>query len=77
MSDHGKKAMHCLLEGQGAKLDNLKFARGTDAVISEDRLYEVLCESVDRRAQHSDALSDYPPRCANPALDLREWVASI
>jgi hypothetical protein len=76
-SNHERKAMDCLFEGQDVKLYNLKFFRGTDYSIPEDRFQEVFCESMARRDSAKASVSSVPPKCFKAPIDLRALVAEM
>ncbi len=78
MSDPGRDAnMDCLFAEGAMKLNNIKFFRGTDYLISEDRFTDEMCASIARQASAKPGASDRPPRCEKPSLDLRALVAEM
>lgn len=77
MSNLEKRVMDCLFEGQDVKLNNIKFFRGTDTLIDEDRFREELCASVLRKSAAKAILSETPPKCSKAPLDLRALIAEM
>lgn len=78
MSTEGDTLMACLTSRQDAKLDNVKFFRGTDELISESKLAEEFGASLIRSRKHKkDAASMAFPKCKKPAVDVREFVKNI
>lgn len=77
MSNPERKVMDCLFEGRDVKIDNVKFFRGTDTLIDEDRFEAEFCASVQRRDAPKAGISSAPPACVKGPLDLRALIAEM
>ncbi len=74
----GDTLMACLSSRQDAKLDNVKFFRGTDELISEAKMAEEFKDSLIRSRKHTkDASSMAFPKCRKSAVDVLEFVKNI
>lgn len=77
-ASEGDSLMACLTSRQDGKLDNVKFFRGTDELISDAKLAEEFHESLTRSRKHKkDASSMAFPKCKKSAVDVREFVKNI
>jgi hypothetical protein len=78
MSTEGDTLMACLTSRQDAKLDNVKFFRGTDELIPVSRFTEEFAASLKRSRKHNkDAVSTAFPKCKKAPVDVREFVSNI
>lgn len=77
MSHPERSVLDCLFEAPGVKLDNIKFCRGTDRVISEDRFTEEVCSSLHRVRSGKLVVSAAAPQCRRAALDLTALIADM
>ncbi len=77
MSAEGEPLMACLSSRQDAKLDNVKFFRGTDELISVARLTGEFCASLKRSRKHKKDVTPSFPKCKKEPVDVREFVANI
>ena len=69
--------MDCLFSRQDRKLVNIKFARGSSDVISNDEFRSELCAAAARKKSGEVKRSATAPRCKLPTVDLREFVANM
>lgn len=77
MSTEGDTLMACLTSRQDAKLDNVKFFRGTDELISVARLTEEFSASLRRSRKHKKDATPSFPKCKKASVDVREFVSNI
>ena len=78
MSEHGRdKVADCLSSGQGRRLRNIKFMRGTDDVILKEDFHGEFCASVARRESGALVAQDGPPRLKKPVVDVRTLVSDM
>lgn len=74
----GDTLMACLTSRQDGKLDNVKFFRGTDELISEAKMVEEFSASLTRSRKHRrDTASLAFPKCKKSAIDVSEFVKNI
>lgn len=79
MSDQATKGglLHYLFSGQGMKLLNIKFFRGSDDVISGAQFRKELCAAEERKRTGAVKGSSTPPRCKQDPIDLKQFVADM
>jgi hypothetical protein len=78
MSDKGRDdSLYSLFKGQGRELINVKFYRGTDAVIAEETLNGAFVESVKRHREAANAGPGFMPKCKKKPVDLKRLVADM
>jgi hypothetical protein len=65
----------CLLSRQDAKLNNIKFFRGTDKLIEASDFREEFCDSLARRRAAS-VPSEFP-KCRKAPVDVRDFVKNM
>lgn len=77
MSTDGKDGlMPCLFSRQDMKLDNMKFWRGEAKVIDKADFRKSLCDADARKRTKAIKAGKFP-RCAQPPVDVREWLATM
>lgn len=72
---HKERLMSLLFEGD-IKLLNMKFFRGTQAVVSEEELCAEMCSALEQRRNGSAKVSKSFEDDA-VKVDVRAWVASL
>ena len=77
MSKPEGSVLDCLFEAKDVKLNNIKFCRGTDRVIPEERFTDEADASLQRVLSGKLHSIDAPPQCRREALDLAALIADM